>query len=134
MTRFNRILFLINLVSLSGCGVFTDRTTVVYGTITDQNGEPVDSILVSIDGVKGFRYETLKQVSPNNVGSYELLVEVPKKFSSVNIIVDTSPVENVGVERPYKKLLVKKNDKSTNNCCSASIGEKTKYDFQLIPK
>ncbi|MCE7060923.1 hypothetical protein [Dyadobacter sp. CY343] len=125
---------MINLVSLSGCGVFTDRTTVVYGTITDQNGEPVDSILVSIDGVKGFMYETLKEVYSGKDGSYELVVEVPRKYGSVNVLVPFGSFDNPKYDMNYKDVNVKKNEIATRNCCSASIGNKTKYDFRLIPK
>ncbi|KAA0991870.1 hypothetical protein [Dyadobacter aurulentus] len=134
MACINRSVFFILLVSLSGCGLFIDRTTVVYGTITDQNDQPVDSILVVIDGVKGFKYETLKQVYSGEDGSYELVVDVPKRFSSTNIIIDTSPIDTAGSERPFKRIRIEKNGNRTSNCCFASIGEKTKYDFQLIPK
>ncbi|CAG5068215.1 hypothetical protein DYBT9623_00944 [Dyadobacter sp. CECT 9623] len=119
---------------LSQCFLTQDRTTVVYGTITDQNGEPVDSILVLIDGVKGFRYETLKEMYSGKNGTYELVLEVPRKYSSVDVIIPFGSYVNPKFQKYYKDKLAVKNDKPTNDCCIATIGDKTKYDFQLIPR
>ncbi|KAA0991872.1 hypothetical protein [Dyadobacter aurulentus] len=119
---------------LTGCFLKQDRTTVVYGTITDEEGQPVDSILVVIDGVKGFKYERLKQVYSGEDGGYELVVDVPRKYGSADIGIPFGLVDNPKYEKNYKDVNVEKNDKRTRNCCTASIGNKTKYDFQLIPK
>ncbi|WP_215232316.1 hypothetical protein [Dyadobacter linearis] len=133
-----RIWLLITALSLSfllsQCFLTQDRTTVVYGTITDQNGEPVDSILVTIKGVDGFKYERLKEVYSVEDGSYELVVDVPRKYGSANVVVPFGSYDNPKYERNYQGKKTSKNDQLTNNCCKASIGDKTKYDFQLIPK
>ena len=135
MKTIRRLLICLCLTfSLSHCFLKQDRTTVVYGTITDERGQPVDSILVAIDGVKGFKYETLKQVYSGADGSYELVVDVPRKYGSANILIPFGLVDNPKFERNYEGFSLEKNDKPTRNCCTASIGNKTKYDFQLIPK
>lgn len=119
---------------LTSCFLKQDRTSVIYGTITDENKQPVDSILVLVDGTKFLTHEQLKQVYSDENGNYELVVEVPRKFGSLDVGVPFFPVENAKYNRNYKGTYVKKNNIATNNCCSASIGQKTKYDFQLIPK
>jgi hypothetical protein len=119
---------------LTGCFLKQDRTTVIYGTITDKNQEPVDSILVLLDGVKGFKYETLKQVYSDEAGNYELVVEVPKKYGSVNILIPFGSMTNPKYQKNYKDFTLRKNDVATNNCCFATVGQKTKYDFQLITR
>jgi hypothetical protein len=119
---------------LYGCFLKQDRTTTVYGTITDQNGLPVDSILVVIDGVRGFKHENLKEVYSTGDGSYELLVEVPRKYGSLDVSIPFFPVENAKYDKNYKGKKTYKNEQFTKNCCSASIGQKTKYDFQLISR
>jgi hypothetical protein len=121
-------------VMLTSCFLKQDRTTVIYGTITDQHREPVDSIMVQIDGVKGFKYETLKQVYSDEKGKYELVVEVLKRFGSANVVVPFGLVDNPKYDTYYKGIYIKRNDKATYNCCSAAIGQKTKYDFQLLAK
>ncbi|KAA0991871.1 carboxypeptidase regulatory-like domain-containing protein [Dyadobacter aurulentus] len=119
---------------LSHCFLKQDRTTVVYGTITDEKGQPVDSILVVIKGAQGFKYERLKEVYSGKDGSYELVVDVPRKYGSANVTVPFGSYENPKYDKNYKGKRTFKNDQFTKNCCSASIGNKTKYDFQLIPK
>jgi hypothetical protein len=119
---------------LSQCFLTQDRTTVVYGTITDQNGQPVDSILVLIKGARAFRYETLLQVYSGEDGSYELVVDVPRRFSSANLIVPFGSYVNPKFQKNYKGKKTFKNDQFTTGCCSVLIGDKTKYDFELIPR
>jgi hypothetical protein len=127
--------FIFGLVFLlTGCFLKQDRTTVVYGTITDQNQEPVDSIMVQVDGVQGFKYETLKQFYSDENGNYELVVEVPKKYGSVNVLVPFGSSNNPKFQKNFKGKKTYRNEKFTSNCCSAAIGQKTKYDFQLIPR
>ncbi|MCF2489720.1 hypothetical protein [Dyadobacter sp. CY347] len=118
---------------LSSCFLKQDRTTTVYGTITDQNGVPVDSILVIISGLK-FHYSTdLSKVYSDGNGNYNVLVDVPKNFTAVDVIIP-SLSENAKFMKIFSGYRIKKDDNITNNCCTASIGRKTKYDFQLIPK
>ncbi|WP_233871074.1 carboxypeptidase-like regulatory domain-containing protein [Dyadobacter sp. CY323] len=122
------------ITNLTDCFWKQDRTTTVYGTITDQNGQPVDSILVLVQGLRSLTFETLKEVYTDNRGEYELLVEVPKRFHAVNVGIPNFPQENPKFLRMYKDYKLWKNDQATNNCCTAIIGKKTKYDFQLIPR
>jgi hypothetical protein len=133
-TLSSTILFGCLALLLSDCFLKQDRTTTIYGTITDQNGQPVDSILVTVDGVQGFKYETLKQTYSSEEGKYEIVLEVPKKYYSTNTVIPFSTSENPKYTKHYLGKNVFLNGIKTSNCCSAGIGEKTKYDFQLIPK
>ncbi|MEO6283356.1 MAG: hypothetical protein ABIN80_03430 [Dyadobacter sp.] len=119
---------------LTSCFLKQDRTTVIYGTITDQNQQPVDSIMVLVDGTKFLAHERLNEVYSDENGNYELVVEVPKKYGSVDVVVPFGLVDNPKYDKSYKGKKSYKNDQFTKNCCHASVGQKTKYDFQLIPK
>ncbi|MEO6281861.1 MAG: carboxypeptidase-like regulatory domain-containing protein [Dyadobacter sp.] len=119
---------------LSDCFLKQDGTTTIYGTVTDQNGLPVDSILVTFSGVQDFKYEQLKETFSDKNGNYEMVVEVPKRYSSALGNIPYSSKNNPKYKRGYRDFYSKKNGISTGSCCFASIGEKTKYDFQLIPK
>ena len=119
---------------LSSCFLKQDRTTTVYGTITDQNGEPVDSIVVIFKGVKNFKYDSLNGAYSNSKGEFAILQEVPKKYYTVNILIPFGSSINPKFQKNFKDYKIYKNDNQTSNCCTASIGQKTKYDFQLIPR
>jgi hypothetical protein len=119
---------------LSSCFLKQDRTTTVYGTITDQNGLPVDSILVIVKGVQFLKYDALAEMVSDQNGNYELMIDVPKKFSDINVVIPFGSSVNPKFQKLYKDFRILRNDVLTNNCCTAQIGEKTKYDFQLTPK
>ena len=119
---------------MSSCSLQLDRTTSVYGTITDQNNQPVDSILVVIDGAKFLFQEPLKEVYSDDKGKYEITVEVPKKYNAVDVGIPFGLVDNPKYEKNYRGITVKKDGKETKNCCNAAVGNRTKYDFELIPK
>jgi hypothetical protein len=119
---------------LSDCFLKQDRTTTIYGTITDQNGRPVDSILVITEGIQDFKYETLKKTYSDKEGKYEILIEPAKRYSGVNSGIPFDTFENTKFMRSYRDYYSKKNGVRTGSCCLASIGTKTQYDFQLIPK
>ncbi|MEO6281863.1 MAG: carboxypeptidase-like regulatory domain-containing protein [Dyadobacter sp.] len=119
---------------LSDCFLKQDRTTIIYGTVTDQNGQPVDSILVIADGVQGFKYETLKKTYSDDEGKYEIVIEPAKRYSAVDTGIPFNTSENSKFMRSYLDYYSKENGVRTGTCCPATIGKKTKYDFQLIPK
>lgn len=119
---------------LYGCFLKQDRTTTVYGTIIDEHQQPVDSILIMVQGLRYLTFETLNEVYTDEKGNYEVVTEVPKKFGSINVTVPFLLKENPKYQRNYKGKKSFKDGTATNNCCTASVGEKTKYDFQLIPK
>ncbi|MCF0038516.1 hypothetical protein [Dyadobacter fanqingshengii] len=119
---------------LSSCFLKQDRTTTVYGTITDQNGEPVDSIMVLAQGMHYLIFESLQHTYSDSNGHFEMVIEVPKRFGTIDISVPFYPKENPKFQKYYKGKKTIKNDMATSNCCITSVGKKTKYDFQLIPK
>lgn len=127
------VLLLLVACSLSSCFLKQDRTSTVYGTITDQNGKPVDSIMVIISGLKFYYSTDLSKVYSDKNGNYNVLVDVPKNFTAVDVIIP-SLSENYKFMKNFSGYRITKDGKPTNNCCTASVGEKTKYDFQLIPK
>jgi hypothetical protein len=118
---------------LSDCFLKQDRTTTIYGTVTDQDGQPVDSILLRVRGVTGFKYEILKEIHSDKEGEYEIMLDVPKKYSSLSIAIPFSNSLNPKFTKQYLGHYVFRNEVKTNDCCYAELGKKTKYNFQLIP-
>jgi hypothetical protein len=133
-TISSAILFGCLALLLSDCFLKQDRTTTIYGTITDQTGQPVDSILLRVRGVTGLKYDKLKEFYSNQNGGYEIMLDVPKEYSSLSIAIPFSNSLNPKFTNQYLGHYVFRNDVKTNDCCYAELGEKTKYDFQLIPK
>ena len=127
------LFFAIITFLVTACFLHFNRTTTVYGTITDHNGDPVDSILVVLSGTKFLTYEDLKQVYSDENGKYEIVAEVPKKLGSSNVTVPHGN-DNPKYDKNYNGKHTERDGKATNTCCSAIIGKKTKYDFELIPK
>ncbi|WP_229208960.1 hypothetical protein [Dyadobacter luticola] len=52
-------LVIIMALLLHSCSLQLERTTTVYGTITDENGQPVDSIMVLVQGARFLKHEPL---------------------------------------------------------------------------
>ncbi|KQS31072.1 hypothetical protein ASG33_11995 [Dyadobacter sp. Leaf189] len=119
---------------MDSCFLKQDRTTVVYGKITDEKGQAVDSIMVICQGLRDLTYETIHSTYSDKNGAYEIAVEVPRKFTAVNVTVPFLPLENPKYLRLFRGKRSSMNGKSTGNCCVAKIGEKTRYDFQLTFK
>ncbi|MCF2503956.1 carboxypeptidase-like regulatory domain-containing protein [Dyadobacter sp. CY107] len=93
---------------LSSCFLKQDRTTTVYGTITDQNGEPVDSIVVIFKGVKNFKYDSLNGAYSNSKGEFAILQEVPKKYYTVNILIPFGSSINPKFQKNFKDYKIYK--------------------------
>jgi len=122
------------LCTLTSCSIpIGDRTTVIYGKVTDQNQEAVDSILVLVSGARNFlNSEDIKQVYTDKFGHYEMVIEVPRKYGNLNVTIPYLPVQNSKFQDNYMIDIALKNGKT--NCCHAAIGEKTEFNFQLKPK
>jgi hypothetical protein len=110
------------------------RLTTVYGKVTDQAGQPVDSVTILFSGIKGVSggvpiQETLTDLN----GSYELVVDVPRKYHSASIAssLDFEPLRSM---YSSQNRLIYENDVQKASCCFVTIGEKTKYEFVLLPK
>ena len=108
------------------------RLTRVYGKVTDQAGQPVDSVTILFAGTKGFSAGfPIKETLTDSSGSYELVVDVPRKYHSAGI--------NLFFERQelldkYLDFLIYKDGVQQGSCCNVRMGGKTKYDFVLLPK
>ena len=131
---FHILMHLALIAQLNSCFLKQDRTTTVYGTITDQHGQPVDSIMILAQGMRYLNFESLNHTYSDLDGHFEMVIEVPKRFRSIDISVPFYPTKNPKYLDNYKGKQTTKNDVKTNNCCITTIGQKTKYDFQLIPK
>jgi len=123
------------LLFLSGCIDRHDRTSSVYGHINDENGDPVDSILVTLHAFNISKERLLDAVYTDENGNYEMITDVPKGFSSLSVSSPFWPLKNPKFMMFYQGFsFIYKNDQQTNNCCNARVGERTKYDFKLMPR
>ena len=125
------LLTFLSLLFLFGCE--KEKVTVLYGTVTDKNKQPVDSILVIVEGVQFTKYTHLGEALTDENGAYSITI-TSRKYSVVDIIIPFWPTQNPKYMRDYDSFFVTKNDVKTNNCCTATAGKKTKYDFELISK
>lgn len=121
------------VLSLASCGPLINRETVVYGLITNDDGEPVDSVLVGIYGSKGlYGGYPIGQAYSNKQGFYEVDVDVANEWWSARVSVD---LNNRNLWRLYESYESTRNQTSGGHSGGGvSIGLRTRYDFKLIRK
>jgi hypothetical protein len=120
---------------IMSCGPLLERETVAYGLITDEDGEPVDSILVILARSLAISdRETLGKTYSNKLGFYEVIADVPNKWWSAHLNIPFWPEENKKYQDLYKSYEFSKNQKSAGGSGLLSIGLKTRCDFTLISK
>lgn len=127
-SRFVRaITVLLPVMAMLACGHLGDRTTVVYGKVYDQNHQPVDSIKVLVSGLKLNGVYDLKSTYTDENGDYEIVLEVPRKFGNINVMIP------YGMDNPkYEKMY--RHAKLMNEQNIRMIGKKTEWNFQLEAK
>ncbi|MEO6283354.1 MAG: hypothetical protein ABIN80_03420 [Dyadobacter sp.] len=120
-------------VSIASCGPLINRETVVYGLITNDDGEPVDSILVELYGSKGlYGGYPICQAYSNKQGFYELETDVANEWWSASVGVDLNSIK---LWRLYESYEFTRNQTSGGTASGGvSIGLRTRYDFKLIRK
>lgn len=110
------------------------RRTTVYGKVTDQAGQPVDSVTILFAGTIGVSAGfPIKETLTDSNGSYELVVDVPRKYHSPGISLSLR-MESLRSRYSIQNRLIYENGVQTRICCFVAMGGKTKYDFVLLPK
>lgn len=62
------------------------RLTTVYGKVTDQAGQPVDSVSIIFAGHKGVSGGVpIKETYTDSTGTYQIMVDVPRKYLYASI-------------------------------------------------
>lgn len=110
------------------------RVTTVFGKVVDQNKIPIDSIMVELDGLRNLDSEELAFTYTNENGEYEIVLDIPDRYISTNVLIPFLPIRNPKFQTKYKLGNVFLNGQRTDNCCLATIGEKVQWDFELDPK
>ncbi|WP_428662016.1 hypothetical protein [Runella sp.] len=130
---FNNLFYATTLMLLTGgClkSPFESRVTTVYGSIIDNNTNlPVDSVEVTILGMSGSIRpvsDVIKTVYTDKTGTYNVTVDVPKEFHSINVEIYT--------RNRYKDFLLFLNGQSAKSCCIVEVGATAQYDYRLIPR
>lgn len=90
--------------------------------------------MIELDGMRNLDSEELKSAYTDENGNYEISLEVPDKYLSVNVVIPYLPVRNPVFEKKYKTSKIFKDGQATGNCCISSIGAKVQWDFELAPK
>lgn len=78
--------------------------------------------------------EVLNSTYTDKNGEYEMVLDVPKKYIAINAGIPYFPVENPKYQEYYQISKVFQNGKQRSSCCDAAIGEKTQWDFDLMPQ
>lgn len=117
---------------LQGCSIFSDRTTSVYGTITDENGQPIDSIEVEVYGGKLNGFYHMATTLSDSTGHYEIVLEVAGKFTKLECLIPPNSSGNVKYQNGYSGYEIFKDGKSAG--FSIEKGEKNNVDFHLKTK
>ncbi|WP_439555580.1 carboxypeptidase-like regulatory domain-containing protein [Dyadobacter sp.] len=125
------ILHLTMVAVLQGCFVFSDRTTSVYGTVTDDKGLPLPGVGLSVYGRKKISHKMhMATAYTDSSGHYEITVDVAGKFHTLDCYIDDGAI--------FMKYFPKKSSYETftdgkkSRCCTLAIGEKTNFDFHII--
>lgn len=124
------------LTGVSSC-IFKDqdRTTQVFGTVTNDINQPVARVPILISGKLGFlstKEKDLTTVFTDTNGKYSATLEVPKGYHSLEI--NNMWFYDDMLANKYRNHVSSGNQKQASSCCRAEIGEKTQFDFVLILK
>jgi hypothetical protein len=83
-----------------------------------------------VSAYKGLGNEKpLMAVSTNKDGNYKAIADVPKGYGTLLIAIPLPG--NLAFTIPYRGYKVYKEGIKTNDCSSAKVGGKTRYDFKV---
>jgi hypothetical protein len=68
-------------------------------------------------------------VSTDKNGDYKAIVDVPKGYGTLLIAIPYPG--NPAFTNDYRGYQVYKNGNKVNDCCTAKVGGKTRYDFKV---
>lgn len=113
-----------------------DRTTQIYGKVTNLTGQPVSGVPIIIAGQEkhGFvpaEYD-LDTAYSDVKGNYISTLTIDKKYRRLKIINMYFKIDSL--EAKYRDYDVKMNGVRTDYCCPAEIGKRTEYNFILLPR
>lgn len=132
MKKIKWMLLLTIVGAVLSCGPLIHSETLVYGFVTDEDGLPVDSIRIVMDG--GISIATsgvIAEAYSDELGFYEINVDVSHKFSNANAGVDV----NGKFSPTYKSYKYFRNQVPIDRGGGGvKIGSRTRYDFKLISK
>jgi hypothetical protein len=123
------------MLQLTSCENRNERTTGVYGTVTDPGGKPLEGVKVLVYGSKDCGpIVYFGEDYTDTTGDYNITFEASKDFDAFNTVVPLSKTENSEFFKTFNEIKVKKNEESVEKCCFTSPGDKTRYDFKLVSK
>ena len=111
-----------------------DRTTVVFGKVTNEINQPIQGVVIAVYGEKGIlasRSTKLKNTPTDAKGEYTITVEIPKEYHSGDVDIE---FQTNNLWEKYTGGPVYLNGNKTTGCCQVSIGQKNQYDFGLVRK
>ena len=111
-----------------------DRTTIVFGKVTDEINQPVKGVEIAIYGEKGIlaaRVTRLKNALTDANGEYTITVEIPKDYHSGDMNIE---FQTNNLWEKYTGGPVYLNGNEIRDCCLVTVGQKSQYDFGLVRK
>ena len=130
-------LYIAAVLCMSASCIKEDRTTVVFGTVKDDVGRPIEGIemvLYGEKGVLGSRATLLKTIRTDATGNYNITADIPKDYHSGNILCNFFNDPKIGQIYDSTKGDIFFNKSLSQECCRASVGQKSQYDFILVRK
>ena len=114
-----------------------DRTTIVFGKVTNEINQPiadVEMVLYGEKGILGSVSAPLKSVFTDNKGEYMVTLEIPKEYHSGEVLPFWTSSKMPLYEKYEGISDVFLNGQQSQGCCSVPVGQKSQYDFRLVRK
>ncbi|NIJ53076.1 hypothetical protein [Dyadobacter arcticus] len=136
MTLSKLVFGIMLMVALASCGPLLNRVTVVYGLITDEDGQPVDSVLVEMYGGRAISVSgSIGEAYSNKQGFYEIEVDVSHEWWVAKVGIPFYSFENKKPLKPFKSYESTRNQtKPSSGESGLTMGLRTRCDFKLIRK
>lgn len=131
---FSYIIATLIILQLAACEK-DERTTGVYGTVTDPDGKPVEGVKVLVYGSKNCGpVMHFGEDYTDKTGAYSITFEASADLKDFNTAVPLSKTENPEIFKNFHEMTFRKNDEAVDKCCITPPGDKTKFDFKLVSK
>ncbi len=137
MKKLKQCLYVTLLIgSVAGCKK-EDRTTVVFGKVTNDINQPIEGVVMELYGERGILGSVstyLKRSTTDAKGEYIITTEIPKDYHSGSIFYEWNNSQPPLYDKYSRGGGVYFNGQQTQECCPLRVGTKSQYDFVLVRK
>jgi hypothetical protein len=135
MKKLKKWLYMAGLLCMSVSCKKEDRTTVVFGKVTNDINQPIEGVEMVLYGEKGIlgsRSTRLKSTLTDAKGEYTITTEIPTDYHSGSINCEW--FRDPKFYNMYTDGALYFNGQQTQECCPLRVGTKSQYDFGLVRK